>query len=221
MSAEPAAAMAAASEPVVSAEEKKVEAVEAPSQAPPAPAPEVPTPEENKSEAPVTPSQAEPAPVEATEKLVSPPSSPLSELFAELPSIVAEVQYKEIWGVELTNSSDVPSSIVLEKFLRANNQDVAKAKAQLAEALKWRKELQPQKRLAETEFSEAKFGGLGYVTVYPKTESHGKEIVTWNIYGGVKDKQETFGNAEEYVVLGPLSNMEANRNPGLSNGALL
>ena len=201
MSAEPAAAMAAATEPVLDAEEKNTEAAEAPSQTSAAPAPEVPTPEETKTEAPVAPSQAEPAPVEATEKPASPPSSPLAKLFAELPSIVAEVQYKEMWGVELTKSSDVPSSIVLEKFLRANNQDVAKAKAQLTEALKWRKEMQPQKRLAETEFSEAKFGGLGYVTVYPKTESHGKEIVTWNIYGGVKDKQETFGNAEEYVIL--------------------
>lgn len=201
MSAEPAAAMAAATEPVLDAEEKNTEAAEAPSQTSAAPAPEVPTPEETKTEAPVAPSQAEPAPVEATEKPASPPSSPLAKLFAELPSIVAEVQYKEMWGVELTKSSDVPSSIVLEKFLRANNQDVAKAKAQLTEALKWRKEMQPQKRLAETEFSEAKFGGLGYITVYPKTESHGKEIVTWNIYGGVKDKQETFGNAEEYVIL--------------------
>ena len=201
MSAEPAAAMAAATEPVLDAEEKNTEAAEAPSQTSAAPAPEVPTPEETKTEAPVAPSQAEPAPVEATEKPASPPSSPLAKLFAELPSIVAEVQYKEMWGVELTKSSDVPSSIVLEKFLRANNQDVAKAKAQLTEALKWRKEMQPQKRLAETEFSEAKFGGLGYITVYSKTESHGKEIVTWNIYGGVKDKQETFGNAEEYVIL--------------------
>ncbi|PMD37358.1 CRAL/TRIO domain-containing protein [Hyaloscypha variabilis F] len=142
---------------------------------------------------------AEEASVEATEKPASPPSSPLSKLFAELPSIVEAVQYTEMWGVQLTNSSDIPSSIVLEKFLRANNQDVAKAKAQLAEALLWRKEVQPQKRLAETEFSESKFGGLGYVTVYPKTESHEKEIVTWNIYGAVKDKQETFGNAEEFV----------------------
>jgi hypothetical protein len=202
MSAEPAAVVATATEPVPGAEEQKVEAVEAPSQPQKAPAPEVPAPEEKKTEAPeapVAPAQTEPASVEATEKPASPPSSPLSKLFAELPSIVEAVQYTEMWGVQLTNSSDIPSSIVLEKFLRANNQDVAKAKAQLAEALLWRKEVQPQKRLAETEFSESKFGGLGYVTVYPKTESHEKEIVTWNIYGAVKDKQETFGNAEEYV----------------------
>jgi hypothetical protein len=125
-----------------------------------------------------------------------------------------------MWGVELTNSSDVPTSIVLEKFLRANNQDVAKAKAQLIEAMKWRKGIQPRKLLDETEFDQAKFGSLGYVTVYPKTDSHEKEVVTWNIYGAVKNKQETFGNVEEYVwYLGMIQ--VANHIPDSSNGALL
>lgn len=102
-----------------------------------------------------------------------------------------------MWGVELLHSNDVPTSIVLEKFLRANNQDVEKARQQLIKALKWRKEVQPAKVLAETNFDEKKYGGLGYVTVYPKTGSHEKEIVTWNIYGAVKDKQATFGDVKE------------------------
>jgi len=79
--------------------------------------------------------------------------------------------------------------------------------------------MEPMKLLAETEFSSAKFGNLGYVTVYPKTESHEKEIVTWNIYGGVKDKQETFGNVEEYVRYFNLVS-STNRLSGSSNGAL-
>lgn len=125
------------------------------------------------------------------------PSTPLSKLFAELKSITAEAEYQEMWGVELSDEQHVPSTIVLEKFLRANNKDVAKAKAQLIEALKWRKRLQPAQLLANTEFDAAKFGGLGYVTVYPKSETHEKEIVTWNIYGAVKDNKATFGNIEE------------------------
>jgi hypothetical protein len=125
------------------------------------------------------------------------PSTPLSKLFAELPAIISEAGYQEMWGVELSNESSVPTSIVLEKFLRANTKDVAKAKAQLIEALKWRKGMDPVKLLKENEFDAGRFGGLGYVTVYHNKERC-KEIVTWNIYGGVKDNKDTFGNVEEY-----------------------
>jgi hypothetical protein len=123
--------------------------------------------------------------------------TPLSRLLEELPNVVKEAEYQEIWGIQLADSTHVPTTIVLEKFLRANAKDVPKAKAQLIEALKWRKKMQPIKLLAETEFDSAKFGGLGYVTTYPKSETHGKEIVTWNIYGAVKDNKATFGNVEE------------------------
>jgi hypothetical protein len=224
MSAEPAAAMTAATEPVPVAEEKKIEATEAPSQtsSAPAPAPEpVPAKEEkNTTEGSEPPSQTQAAPAVEEKRPVSPPGTPLSKLFAELPSIIANAGYTEMWGVELLNSFDVPTSIVLEKFLRANTQDVAKAKAQLTEALKWRKEMQPMKLLDKTEFDQAKFGDLGFVTVYPKTESREKEIVTWNIYGAVKDKQETFGDAKAYVWW-PGNLSSANLISGSSNGAPL
>jgi hypothetical protein len=249
MSAEPAAAMATASEPVPGAEERKIQASEAPSQTQPAPVVEektatepapaadeknvevpkapsttqpAPVAEENKAETSEAPPKAEPAPaVEKKVRLETPPSAdnPLSQLFAELPEIIKEADYKEMWGVELSDASHVPTSIVLEKFIRANTKDVVKAKTQLIEALKWRKKMEPTKLLAETEFSAAKFGGLGYVTVYPKTESHEKEIVTWNIYGGVKDKQETFGNVEEYARYLVLVS-SANSVSGSSNGEL-
>lgn len=124
-------------------------------------------------------------------EIVAPPGTHLSKLFAELPSIISEAGCFEMWGVELTEDSHVPTTIVLEKFLRANNKDVAKAKAQLVEALKWRKSMQPAQLLADFQFDPAKFGGVGYVTTY------GKEIVTWNIYGAVKDNKATFGNVEE------------------------
>jgi len=146
------------------------------------------------------PVQDVPAPESLPAKEVQAPGgSPLSDLFAELPSIIEEAGYKEMWGIELSEDSHVPTTIVLEKFLRANTKDVAKAKAQLIQALKWRKDMKPTALLADTQFDLAKFGGLGYVTTYPKSDGHGKEIVTWNIYGAVKDNKATFGNVEEFV----------------------
>jgi hypothetical protein len=218
MSTEPAPAVATAAEPLPNAEEAKVEASEAPE--PPATeksttdeAPEVPPKAEpapttaaeqaptaevakvEESAPPVVPSKTETAPTAGKSTLVT----PIAKLFAELPSIIKEADHGEMWGVTLGDASDVPTSIVLEKFLRANTKDVPKAKAQLIEALKWRKRMDPVKLLTDTEFDKAKFGDLGYVSVYPKTENHEKEIVTWNIYGGVKNLKETFGNVEEYV----------------------
>jgi hypothetical protein len=143
-----------------------------------------------------TPAAVVPEKVEESQASAASPSTPLSKLFAELPAIIAEAGYQEMWGIELTNESSVPTSIVLEKFLRANTQDVPKAKAQLIEALKWRKKMDPIKLLKETEFDASKFGGLGYITVCKNKEGE-KEIVTWNIYGAVNDKQATFGNVEE------------------------
>jgi phosphatidylinositol transfer protein SFH5 len=123
----------------------------------------------------------------------------LSKFFGELPSIIERAEHKEMWGVTLSNESHVPSCIVLEKFLRANNKNIDKAKAHLIEALKWRKHMNPLKLLSEVEFSRAKFGNLGYVTKYERNDGKSKEIITWNIYGGVKDLKTTFGDIEEYV----------------------
>lgn len=122
----------------------------------------------------------------------------LTKLFEELPSIIEEAQHQEMWGVTLADESHVPTTIVLEKFLRANAQDVSKAKSQLIEALKWRKQMEPSK-LLESEYDSVKFGDLGYLTSYQRSDGKGKEIVTWNIYGAVKDIKATFGDVQEYV----------------------
>jgi phosphatidylinositol transfer protein SFH5 len=143
------------------------------------------------------------------QKLVAPPTeptasipeatvsatTPLAKLFKELPAITKEADYNEMWGVTLKDDSHVPTTIVLEKFLRANTKDVSKAKAQLIEALKWRKSMEPAK-LLEAEYDQAKFADLGYVTVYQPAEGKPKEIITWNIYGAVKDIKATFGEIQ-------------------------
>jgi len=124
----------------------------------------------------------------------------ISIFFTELPAIFKDTEHQEMWGIELsTDESHIPTYNVLRKFLRANSNDFAKAKAQFMEALSWRKEMQPLKLLAEIEFESSKFGGLGYVTTYEKSDGKGKEIVTWNIYGAVKDNKATFGNVKEFV----------------------
>jgi hypothetical protein len=61
--------------------------------------------------------------------------------------------------------------------------------------LEWRKKIQPGKLVSET-FDKKKFGDLGFVTVH-KDEAGKDEVITWNIYGAVKDNKATFGNIEE------------------------
>ncbi len=129
----------------------------------------------------------------------APATSPLAKLFEELPSIIKEADHNEMWGVTLADESHVPTTIVLEKFLRANTKDVSKAKAQLIEALKWRKRMEPAK-LLEAEYSSADFGDLGYVTTYQAADGGPKEIITWNIYGAVRDIKATFGDVQEYAT---------------------
>ncbi|PBP23183.1 CRAL/TRIO domain protein [Diplocarpon rosae] len=210
MSAEPVAATPAPVEPVhgVDDEEKKVKSVEVPTSTP-API----AVEKHEDVAPLGGSAAElheADTVAAGKKEIEPISTsseekkaetvtPLELFLADLPTVTKEADYGEMWGVTLQDASHVPTTIVLEKFLRANSKDVVKAKAQLVEALKWRKKMDPLKLLAEEAFDKAKFGDLGFVTVYPKTEVHPKEIVTWNIYGAVKDNKATFGNVEEFI----------------------
>ena len=88
--------------------------------------------------------------------------------------------------------------LILQKFLRANADDLEKAKVQLTDALKWRKEYQPLKVKDEV-FDGDKFGGLGYVTKVKaaKGSPNEEDYVSWNIYGAAaKDVKKTFGDVD-------------------------
>lgn len=113
-------------------------------------------------------------------------------------------------GVEDTPvANDLPSStpphttfVILQKFLRANEGDLTKAKSQLLEALKWRKSYNPLAAKEEV-FSKDKFGGLGYVTKVKgaKESSKAEDVVTFNIYGAAaKDPKKTFGDLDAWVL---------------------
>ncbi|KKA29215.1 hypothetical protein TD95_000928 [Thielaviopsis punctulata] len=137
------------------------------------------------------------APSQKSASIKEPAKAPLVALTEALPSILDKAKYSEMWGIDLTVES-VPATIVLQKFLRANDNNVAKAESQLTEALKWRSEMNPIKQLDSKTF-EDKFNELGYVTIHPKAD--GKEtVIAWNIYGAVKDKKATFGNVQDFIT---------------------
>ncbi|KAF5682708.1 SFH5-phospholipid transporter [Fusarium circinatum] len=125
------------------------------------------------------------------------PETPLTKLNARLEDIFTKTLHKEMWGVQLTNIDHVPTKVVLQKFLRANNDDPVAAEKQLTQALEWRKKMNPTALVTQT-FDKSKFGDLGYVTVH-KGENDKETIITWNIYGAVKDNKATFGNVEEFI----------------------
>jgi hypothetical protein len=112
--------------------------------------------------------------------------------------------HDEVYGITLKpkaqgSAGDFHTLLILQKFLRANANNVELAKDQLAKTLAWRKTFDPLKAMTET-FSKEKFDGLGYVTAIDSKEQEGrKDIVTWNIYGAVKDNEKTFVPVEEYV----------------------
>ncbi|RMD40651.1 hypothetical protein DV735_g4468, partial [Chaetothyriales sp. CBS 134920] len=134
----------------------------------------------------------------ATQKEAA-PSTPLQQLYAAAKSH----SHGEIWGIQLADpDSHIPSQIVFQKYLNANDGDVAKAKDQLIKTLNWRQENKPLELTAAT-FSRERFAGLGYVTVYGDTSASAKpedkEVFTWNVYGIVKDLDKTFGDLKEFL----------------------
>ncbi|KAL1900795.1 Phosphatidylinositol transfer protein sfh5 [Ceratocystis pirilliformis] len=147
---------------------------------------------------PASTSEAE-SPTSTTEPPVAAekPATPLELLAKALPSIIAQAQYAEMWGIDLKKES-IPATIVLQKYLRANDDNVEKAEAQLIEALKWRHEVDPIRQL-ESKIFEERFKDLGYVTVH-EAPGGKEQVIAWNIYGAVKDKKATFGNVDEFIT---------------------
>jgi hypothetical protein len=130
------------------------------------------------------------------------PEHPLTKFYDTFETLVTEAAHSEVYGIELTKSNPFHTKLILQKFLRANQNDLEKAKQQLLETLKWRKEFDPTKAAGES-FERKRFDGLGYVLeVEGVPESpNKKDIVTFNIYGAVKDNKATFGDLEGYVLL--------------------
>ncbi|CAN8101690.1 unnamed protein product [Discula destructiva] len=157
-----------------------------------------PAAEEEKLDAEPTAPVAAPKDVEAA---TLPSKTAFDEFDAKLPEVLKEVGHDEMWGVQLTSpaASHVPTGIVLQKFLNANDGKLAAAVEQFTGALKFRKEKKPLELVAKT-FSASKFADLGAVTVYPVKDSAIPEVFTWNLYGNVKGKMdEVFVPMDEFM----------------------
>jgi hypothetical protein len=123
---------------------------------------------------------------------------PLTRFYDAFEELVKQAEHSEIFGIELSKSDAFHTKLILQKFLRANQNDVDKAKQQLLETLRWRKEFNPVKAAGES-VDKAKFDGLGYIIEVegvPGSDNK-KDVVTFNVYGAVKDNKATFGNLDE------------------------
>lgn len=128
------------------------------------------------------------------------------EFDTKLPEILKEVGHDEMWGVKLVSpaSSHIPTGIVLQKFLNANDGDLTTAIEQFSGALKFRQAKKPLDLVAKT-FNAHKFADLGAVTTYDIKGSPVPEVFTWNLYGNVKGKMdEVFVPLDEFVHQMPL-----------------
>ncbi|KAH7380619.1 CRAL-TRIO domain-containing protein [Pyrenochaeta sp. MPI-SDFR-AT-0127] len=130
----------------------------------------------------------------------TPPDHPLTKFYDAFESLVTEAAHNEVYGLELSKSNPFLTKLILQKFLRANQNDLEKGKKQLLETLKWRKEFNPTKA-ADESFEKGRFEGLGYVLeIEGVPESlNKKDVVTFNIYGAVKDNKATFGDLEGFL----------------------
>ncbi|KAI1324637.1 CRAL-TRIO domain-containing protein [Xylariaceae sp. FL0255] len=157
----------------------------------PAPAPGITVPAAPVDETKDAPQAAEEPTKEAAK------TSPLQDLWTTAQSHA----YKEIWGVTLQDpATHVPSQVVLQKYLNANDGDLVKAKDQLTKTLDWRAEMKPLELITQ-KYSKEKFGSLGYVTTYEggEKEAGAREVLTWNVYGNVKSIDVTFGDLNEFI----------------------
>lgn len=174
---------------------------EAPPQARPPPEADLTNSPESVSKPPTSP----PPPSTTTNTPNWPALSsdhPLTALNLKVPDLVAQASHSEVFGIDLGDSS-APSfsrNLILQKFLRANANDVNKAADQLLGTLKWRKEFDPLAAVDEV-FSGKKFGGLGFVTRVQGVmgSSNNTDVATFNIYGAVTNNKDTFGDTETFL----------------------
>ncbi|KAL5407046.1 Non-classical phosphatidylinositol transfer protein (PITP) [Paraphaeosphaeria minitans] len=189
----PPAAAAAASNPTGALAEKLSELKTDDATAAAAAAP-IPTPAPAASAGDVETSPASPLWPE------TPAEHPLTNFFGQIEALTKEAAHDEVYGITLSPTNEFHTKLILQKFLRANQNDLDKAKQQLLDTLIWRKEFDPTKAAGET-FEKNRFEGLGWIIqVEGVPESTNKsDVVTFNIYGAVKDNKKTFGDLEAFL----------------------
>ncbi|WWD22216.1 hypothetical protein CI109_106707 [Kwoniella shandongensis] len=124
---------------------------------------------------------------------------PLHQLHTRLPKILADAGHSTIWGVHLSSAAPpaFATLLVLQKYLRSVANDVDKAAESLTKTLKWRKDFGLDTDAAPDDFGPD-FEGLGYVTKVGKADGK-SDVVTWNVYGAVKDLKKPFGDLDRFL----------------------
>ncbi|KAF2139343.1 uncharacterized protein K452DRAFT_75484 [Aplosporella prunicola CBS 121167] len=127
---------------------------------------------------------------------------PLAKMCKDLPELITKADgANEVYGITLDGANPTfHTKLILQKFLRANANDLPKAKEQLVNTLKWRKQMNPLDLVNQT-FDKKRFGGLGYVIEVEDVPGspNKKDVVTFNIYGAVKDNKATFGDLDAFT----------------------
>lgn len=157
--------------------------------------------EGNAADIASSPAVAVPATEHVTGEKIATPEPKANSPVQQLWNLAQEHTHGEVWGVQLSDPEHhVPSQIIFQKYLNANDGDVAKAKEQLKSTLDYRAKMDVPKLVAKL-YSKDKFGGLGYITIYDgdMASPDTREVFTWNIYGNVKDIQKSFGDMDAFI----------------------
>ncbi|PRT56434.1 Phosphatidylinositol transfer protein SFH5 [Wickerhamiella sorbophila] len=111
-----------------------------------------------------------------------------------LPKLIEQANYSELYGIDFSSNAEWTTAHekVLHKFLVANKYELEPSKTQLLNTLKWRKEFKPLE--AKDEVHSDDLQKLGIITKSPS----GK-IITWNLYGAIKNRQEVFGKLDAFL----------------------
>ncbi|CAN6630382.1 phosphatidylinositol transfer protein Sfh5p [Trichomonascus vanleenenianus] len=109
-----------------------------------------------------------------------------------LSDLIETTGHSELFGVDLRSSDDTVKERLLRKFLQANEYEITTATEQLKKTLEWRKEFKPLAAGFE-ETHESFYDEVGLLT------KAGGVVVTWNLYGAVKDRAKVFGNLEAFL----------------------
>ena len=90
--------------------------------------------------------------------------------------------------------------MILQKFLRANANDIPKAYSQLHDTLVWRKSFFSGASSESTKgWHDSKFAGMGYVSVLSLPNHEHTTVVSWNVYGATSNMKRTFGDLSEFI----------------------
>ncbi|QNP97728.1 Phosphatidylinositol transfer protein SFH5 [Yarrowia lipolytica] len=127
----------------------------------------------------------------------------LKKLQDELPKILEKTDYNEMYGHKLSEAEDGPGKaysevkrdIILLKFLKARDYDIAQTKDMLTDALKWRKEFDPLDCASAKH--DSKFDKLGVIT--DKGAGGEPQVTNWNLYGAVSNRKEIFGDLKGFL----------------------